>query len=301
MISAIIVLFHPNINHLTNFLNKLLAQVDKVILVDNTPSINNKKFPEIFSYFGSNIIYLPFGENLGIATAHNSGIQIALELNSEYIIIFDQDSWIENNFIESLLKVDHMLREKHYKIAALGPSYIDIKTNALAPVIQLKGLKVKRITPFQESFFTQAEYIISSGSLFKADVFQKVGLMLEELFIDYVDLEWGLRAQQKGYNCFVANQTIMKHSIGDRSIKIPFSKKFVNIHSNFRKYFIVRNAFFLIFYSNLKLNWRVIQFIKTILYCGFLCIFDSPRFNNIRIFYLALKDAILKKMYKGSM
>ncbi|END16895.1 putative rhamnosyltransferase domain protein, partial [Escherichia coli P0301867.8] len=40
---------------------------------------------------------------------------------------------------------------------------------------------------------------MSSGSLTKVDVFKKIGLFDEDLFIDYVDYEWGWRALEKNF------------------------------------------------------------------------------------------------------
>lgn len=299
MICAIIVLFNPDLFHLDEFIRKIAQQVEYVILVDNTPN-NIKKYDD--SQFDHNkVIYIDLNDNLGIAKAHNEGVKKAIKIGSEYIIIFDQDSSVEEGFVSSLIEIDKKLRIDGKKVAAVGPSYIDIKTNLMAPVIQFKGLKVNRVIPDKGELYTSADYIISSGTLIHSNVLREIGLMMEELFIDYVDLEWGLRAKKLGYQCFVANHVIMKHSIGDSSIKVPFSNKHVNIHSDFRKYFIIRNAFYLILYSNLQANWRIVQIPKTFMYFGFLCLFVSPRFNNVKIFLQAFKDAVTKKMGRGSM
>ena len=73
---------------------------------------------------------------------------------------------------------------------------------------------------------TESDHLISSGSLIRLDVFDKVGLMLEELFIDFVDIEWGMRAKKNGYICYIANNVLMKHSIGDKSVKIPLTNRY---------------------------------------------------------------------------
>lgn len=299
MNSAIIVLYRPELNHLLNMFHILSEQVDYIILVDNTPfDFRNYKT----NFFNKKkLVYIDLGDNLGIAKAHNEGLKESVKLNCEYVIIFDQDSTIEENFVESLIDVDKKLRLEGKSVAAVGPSYIDIKSNIMAPAIQFNGLKVDRIKPDINLLYTRADYMISSGTLLRVDILSKVGFMMEELFIDYVDIEWGLRARKKAYSCYIANQVIMRHSIGDSSIKVPFLNRYVSIHSDFRKYFIIRNAFYLIFYSNVMWNWRVVQIPKTIMYFIFLCIFVSPRFNNVKIFIKAFKDAIFKNMNKGSL
>lgn len=299
MVSAIIVLFNPDLNHLCAFIDSILNQVESVILVDNTPT-SIKKY-DVSLFVKDRVVYLDLGDNLGIAKAHNVGINKSIELGVDYFIIFDQDSSIEENLVSSLVSLYEILIDNGEKVAAIGPAYLDIKTDILAPAIQFNGLKVNRVPIDKNSLYTKADYIISSGTLISVEAIKEIGEMQEDLFIDYVDVEWGLRAKQKGYQCFIANQVLMRHSIGDSSIKVPFSKKFVNIHSDFRKYFILRNAMYLIIYSKLPLNWRIVQVPKTIMYIGFLFLFVPPRLNNIKIFMLALKDATIKRMYKGSM
>lgn len=301
MISAIIILFNPDLEHLDIFLENLLLQVDSIILVDNSPKDSkNRGLPDKFLSLNK-IIYIDLLDNRGIAFAHNKGIQKAKDLNHEYVIIFDQDSNIEDDFIASLIALDNKLLKEGHKVAAVGPAYIDIKTNQIAPAIRFNGLKVIRDIPISNKDYTKADYIISSGSLIRISTLEKIGFMKDDLFIDYVDVEWGLRAKIMGYSCYIANKVIMHHSIGDKSIRVPIFDKHINIHSNFRKYFIIRNAIYLILYSDLPLNWRLVQIPKTIMYFIFLLIYIKPRLDNVKIFYLSFKDAILKNMSKGSM
>lgn len=291
---AIIVTYNPSINKLKNLINELISQNTDVIIVDNYS--NNSD--ELDNLTATYITLLD--QNYGIAYAQNIGIKQAIDQNYEFIIFFDQDSSIAGNMIPNMLELYQHISRDH-QIGCLGPAYIDIKTGITCPAIQIKGLKVNRVMLNKNNSHTEADYIISSGTLITINITKKVGFMNEKLFIDYVDIEWGLRIKKAGYQNFIANNIIMKHHIGDKSIKIPLSKKYMNIHSNFRKYFLLRNPIYLILYSNLPLNWKAIQIPKTLIYLIFLIIFVSPRFDNIKIFLLAFKDALLKKMYKGSM
>ncbi|MCV5831057.1 hypothetical protein OFN28_30780, partial [Escherichia coli] len=46
------------------------------------------------------------------------------------------------------------------------------------------------------------DHLIASGSLIPVDVFEKIGGMDDSLFIDYVDVEWSLRARYQGLRCY---------------------------------------------------------------------------------------------------
>ena len=293
-ILAIIVTYNPLIDKLKVLVSELISQNTDVIIIDNQSDNSN----ELESLMPTYISLLD--QNYGIAYAQNIGIKQAFDKSYEFVIFFDQDSSIPHDMIYNMFELYQQI-SKNYKIACLGPAYIDIKTGVTAPAIQIKGLKVNRVILNKEKSYTEADYIISSGTLITIKILKKVGLMNEKLFIDYVDIEWGLRIKKEGYINFIANNIVMKHHIGDKSIKIPLSHRFMNVHSDFRKYFLLRNPIYLILYSNLPLNWKIIQISKTFIYLIFLFIFVSPRFKNIKIFFIALKDAVLKKMYKGSM
>ena len=298
MIVAVIVLYMPHVEHVSKFIKRLSTQVDHIVLSDNTPD-QSKKYPS--NQFDNNAMvhYVSLGDNYGIAKAQNVGIKKAQELGATYVITFDQDSFVEENFIQSLMNVYHEIEAQGHKIAALGPNFIDTKTQRPAAIIRFDGLKVNRIFPQPDRLFTQADYIISSGSLMKMQSLNEIGLMMEELFIDYVDLEWGLRAKKMGFSCFVADQVVMNHTIGDHSIKVPILNRYVNIHSDFRKYFLIRNSLYLSLYSDLPINWRIVQFPKTFLYFLFIFLFVRPRLPTVKIFFKAIQDALLKKLYKG--
>lgn len=47
-----------------------------------------------------------------------------------------------------------------------------------------------------------------------------------------------------GYKIFVSNKAIMKHTIGDEVVDLKFKK--VSVHSPFRRYYIIRNNFYLL-------------------------------------------------------
>lgn len=293
-ILAIIVTYNPSIDKLKVLVSELISQNTDVIIIDNQSDSST----ELESLMPTYISLLD--QNYGIAHAQNIGINKAFNKKYEFVIFFDQDSSIPQNMINNMLELYQQI-SKDYKIACLGPAYIDIKTGVTAPAIQIKGLKVNRVILNKENSYTEADYIISSGTLITIKILKRVGLMNEKLFIDYVDIEWGLRIKKEGYNNFIANNIIMKHHIGDKSIKIPLSHRFMNVHSDFRKYFLLRNPIYLILYSNLPLNWKIIQIFKTFIYLIFLFFFVLPRFKNLKIFFIAFKDAVLKKMYKGSM
>lgn len=296
------VLYYPDLCHLEEFVESLSSQCAVVYLIDNTPN-NDIDYDGIKTICSGrkNVEHIVLGGNLGIAYAHNIGLKKFINSNNEYVIIFDQDSYVEKDFINRLLSQYYILRNNGYDIAAIGPAFRDTKTKLISPAIQIRGLKVNRVKIDNSKNFTESDYIISSGTLIEKKSLEIIGLMMEELFIDYVDVEWGLRAKKLGYKCFISNNVIMTHTIGDTTKYIPILKRNVNVHSDFRKYFLLRNPVYLIVHGkDLPLNWKLIQIPKVFLYFIFVLIYVKADLNMFQIFLKATKDAFLKKMYKGS-
>lgn len=295
---AVIVSYNPEILVLKKLALELANQSCDVLIIDNgSNNADNLKLLSIENNI--NIEFL--NENLGIAFAQNVGLKRAIKFNYDFVVTFDQDSSIKEKFINDLIETYIELSIVDDNVAAVGPTFIDTKTKKKSLAIRYKGLKFSSVLPEIKDVAIQSDYIIASGSLMDPKKLINIGLMDEKLFIDFVDIEWGIRAKKKGFNSYMSNIAFMEHTIGNSSKKIPLTNRFINIHSDFRKYFIVRNSIYLIIYSNLPINWKIIQIAKTIFYMVTIFFASSNKFSVFKRFLLGIKDGIFKKMFKGSM
>jgi rhamnosyltransferase len=179
-------------------------------------------------------------ENLGIARAQNIGIDLAINAGAEIIILFDQDSIISEGFIDSLVAP---IRDGRAMISS--PIYYDSVGGFVYPLMNVtKNGFARKIYPHSCDFEMRTNVAISSGLAFAVKIVPSVGLMNEQLFIDYVDTEWCIRAWFKGFDIFVSSAAKMNHSIGDKSTNI-FGKR-IPIHSPVRRYYRIRNALILL-------------------------------------------------------
>lgn len=245
---AVIVTFNPDIDKVINLIDILQKNFVTAVVVDNT--IKAIDYP-----FSCHVINL--GDNLGIATAQNKGIEYCLTKQAEAIWFFDQDSVITSSFVEKFLSTVH--ENPDDKIFA--PVFWDEKKGFEYAItnIDSKGNRQKLLSSsFSSDFYSSI--VISSGCLIKSDLLMKIGPMLDFLFIDYVDTEWCLRAFYYGYKVHIIKNARMKHSIGDNTISlIGFN---VPIHSPLRRYYRIRNAFLLIRFKHIpkKLAFREVIF-----------------------------------------
>ena len=92
----------------------------------------------------------------------------------------------------------------------------------------------------------ETDYLITSGTLLHSDVLKKVGFFNEDFFIDYVDVEWGLRAAKRGFNCYGICKAALYHQLGEqRVVAINSRRTPPAYHQPFRYYYITRNPFLL--------------------------------------------------------
>ncbi|TWR92320.1 glycosyltransferase family 2 protein [Pseudomonas saxonica] len=295
-VAAVVVLYKPDLVVLQRLLLSVIDQVKVIYIIDNTPSADLDDYSSIMS--ASKIRYHPLYDNLGIAFAHNKGFELAKINSNTHVLLLDQDSELSEGTVATLLTEERKLIETGIKVAAIGPVFIDDKTGDAAPVLISTILgTAKAKVDFKSQFPVQSTYIISSGSLIQLETIDAVGGMQEDLFIDWVDIEWGERASLLGYNSYLSPLVSMKHSIGDEFVRLLGRK--ITLHSDFRNYFIVRNAIYLALWSSLRIQSRF-QFLRKVPYY-LLCytLTSDKKIYSFKLLCGAIKDGVQKKMHKG--
>ena len=272
---AIIVTYEPDKTRLNALIDSLLSQVESVVIVDNASK--NKEINEFTKVHNSRISIIALEENCGVATAQNRGIRWATQQGFYYVLLMDQDSLPESCMVKHLIAGMKQKTEEGYKVAAVGPKYTDIKGRHASPFVKLKGWELCRIECL-ENELVAVDIIISSGSLISIDALVSVGDMTDQLFIDYVDTEWCLRANYKGYALFGVGAAHMQHDLGDEFTRL-FGRT-IPVHSSVRNYYIIRNGLWLLRQSWVSPAWRImdsIRLFKIYIVCS---LFAGNRFTN---------------------
>jgi rhamnosyltransferase len=298
LIGAVIVLFFPNTELLTRLLNSLRDEVGQIYIVDNTPNeALDWLSQDWFLTNGYDVVYKPLGDNYGIAKAQNVGIELAIQDACDHIALFDQDSAIPKGMLKELLLTEQSLLEKSINVGIIGPIYIDEKTGNRCDVIRHGRFFISKIkvTP-EDNTPINADYLISSGSLIRTSVLKSVGLMREDLFIDWVDIEWGLRATRLGFLHFAVPSVTMFHSIGDKFVKV--GRRNINVHNDIRNYYIVRNACHLLLDSNVDNKWRMNILLKIPLYIIFYTSTSSSKIKSFKRLVQACFDGFTGRLGK---
>lgn len=278
---SIVVCYNPDVDKLIKLCSELTYQKSKVVLVDNS-------FISLLTgMVNDNIELIHFGDNLGIAKAQNIGIQFAIKQKADIFVFFDQDSEIENGFLQNLigsfslsvpLVTSPIFFDKSKKFRF--PSYSLTKLGLLKKVIDANGDH-------------HVDVIISSGSATNKKTIEIVGLMNEDYFIDFVDTEWCLRCKSKNVPIKVISNAKMIHAIGDKSIDLKMFRLFV--HSPTRTYYKVRNAFLFLSNKHVPLLLGLKEILSALLH-NFLVIFFVKNKKEYATTYIrAILDGIQGK------
>ncbi|MDH1758927.1 glycosyltransferase family 2 protein [Klebsiella michiganensis] len=279
-VSAIIVTYDPDVNVLGDLIESLEKQIDTIIVVDNF-SKNISSIESVEKKFK----LIKLERNIGLASAQNIGIREAYN-SSSHIIIFDQDSEISNDFVSNQLKCESLLLSRGIKVSAVGPKFFDKDSGYEYPATIYKGPFIKKIPVIAEP--VEATFVIASGSLMRTEVLKDVGLMLDDFFIDFVDVEWCLRASSKGYKCFINPFESMKHSIGD--LRIDIFGRMISLHSDFRKFYIYRNGLYMTRLSYVPFWYKIRVFIFNLIRTGIGIILSKQKGKTIKASFNGWKN-----------
>lgn len=246
-----VVLYHPIKAALLPKIAQLEHAVDHVVFVDNTET----GFAWQVTFFqqrcpqrASTETYLNLSANYGIAKAQNLALEYIFQhfSDTDTVVFFDQDSSIEPSLPRQLAQAfDRLAQLNQGPVAAVGPSFIDERKGFVYPQVNWSKQGIfQRFIPDDTHTQQKVCALISSGMTTKVATLKTLGLFDEALFIDYVDTDWCLRAQAKGYALYVIPTLTMHHAIGTDSVKVWGRN--LSVHSPKRRYYMIRNSLYLL-------------------------------------------------------
>lgn len=290
-ICAVIVTYQPDFAVLQELLRRIRQQVSAILIVDNTTWRNPDT---ILSVIGETA-YITMGGNKGVACAFNAGIDWARDRGCSHVLLMDQDSQPCYMMTECLSAGEDRLLEQGFKVAAVGPNYSDPRYQVIRPFSRTEKWRFRRYQCKGDDGpeFIQSDFVISSGSLIRIAVFDVVGNLDEDLFIDYIDMEWGLRASSLGFSSYGVCSAGLDHSLGEDAITFWFLKTWsVPLHKAFRHYYCFRNALLLYRRPYIPLVWKFRDLSMLVLKAVFFSIIPAPRLERLRMISLGLYDGL---------
>jgi rhamnosyltransferase len=281
---AVVVTYEPDPNRLASLCDDLARSGISVLVVDNSESGLELHLPE-----PSRLLRLGF--NSGIAAAQNTGIEFARRSGADAILFFDQDSCPSAGALEALLRA---LQSGIAPVVA--PVAIDESTGRVLPPLRLDqygrvhkvlGRKTTATVP------VPADIVISAGTTALMSVFDKVGGMDEELFIDYVDIDWCLRCRAAAVAVRIIPLAFMVHRIGLREIR--FGAAAAAVHSPQRTYYKTRNCLLLFRRKWVPSLFVAREFASALMQIVLITIVESNRAQHLRAFLAGLWHGVTQR------
>ena len=180
----------------------------KIILVDNES--DNKKVKN-FKY-KNEIEIIQNKKNEGISKANNIGIDYALKNNYDYTILINNDTIVEKNLIEVLLKT---AQTKNFSVV----QPLILKYNSKE--IWSSGGRInyffgnfiarKKLGNSLNSSYELTEWFTGCCCLFQTKIFEDIGKLDERFFAYYEDVDFSLRLKKYGYKIGFTSKTQIYH------------------------------------------------------------------------------------------
>lgn len=274
-----------------NSLKKITYQNFKVFLVDNGSRYQEAHF--LFKEFNGFIYKLITNEkNLGFSGGNNSAMHHALAEDFDYVLLLNNDTEVEPDFLEPLVN----FAETDKNIGITGSTICTYRNKDILwsaggcfrwwtahGFLKLQGKNIKELKnkkPYQ------VDYVSGVCLLIKHEVVETIGLLDESFFSYQEDIDWCLRAEARGWNCW----------------QIPASKIYHKIFSHFQKitanqvFFLTRNRLWLARKNFDRFRYYLVLFIW-IFYKTPLKILKNFVHKNEREFFQAHKKALIEGVY----
>ena len=235
-ICGVVVTFHPA-EEVEENLRAVVRECGRVLVVDNGSP------PEACARLAAvpGVELLALGENRGVAAALNLGAAWALRHDCTWVVTFDQDSQPDPGLVAGLWAA-HL---RHPTAAIVGPC------------IQEQGpddhdYRWVRRHPHWPGFFQRVKctgadlpevtLLVTSGSMIELAAWTALGGFAEDMFIDYVDIDYSLRVVRAGRTIAIAAAARLQHKLGARQAGRLLGRDFrPTHHAAFRHYYIARN------------------------------------------------------------
>ncbi|MDM8334502.1 glycosyltransferase [Limosilactobacillus panis] len=262
-IGVVVVLYNPGAKEVKT-IESYPKNLDYIVLVDNSKEDNSYLFKEIL---GDQIIYKCLNKNTGIAHALNEGVEFLIP-RVDFILTMDQDSLLESSVIDTYRDfISNNPQEISY---ALTPKY----NTDRHPSKPSNGCKYMLLS-------------MQSGTLFSKDIFQKIGLFNEKLFMDVTDWEFFLRMRKNNFKLIRCNKAVLNHHPAKTESKNLFILKLkYGVASPTRYYYQARNLLWTgrEYKSALMYTYLLIKYLKIVL------LFDNKK-EYLKYFKKGLRDA----------
>lgn len=226
----------------------------EVIVVDNGSTDGSGEY--VREHF-PNVRLLEYEDRLGFSKASNRGIQAA---NGRYIALLNNDTEVEPEWLLELCRGI----ESDPAIGTCASKMLRASDRNLiysaGDGLTVAGFGWRRGGEQPEKIsYLSPEYVFGAcggAALYKKEVFDEVGLLDEDFYAFYEDLDLNFRAQMAGFRCLYVPSARVAHiggaTFGDkcqRPLYYGFRNRLFFLAKNWTLHLLIRNSVWIVLYS----------------------------------------------------
>ncbi|MBU9501439.1 glycosyltransferase [Burkholderia multivorans] len=251
--------------------------IDELIVVDNA---SGAKTVEVLKRMQC-VDVLRLDENVGGAGGFAAGVQRALDLGADWILLLDDDAIAMPSLVEELLaQLEEIAPER---VGAICSTVMEF--GRIAPMHRRRFDPATLAEPvIDEAAYTAGPVRIDCGSfvgfLVNAEAVRAVGLPNASFFLAYDDTEYSLRLGRAGWSVWLAPEAVVDHRrpAGARLRSGPYGVK---------HYYNLRNQLAVFRHYGTAPKWRLA---KPLMLHGLIAARDG-RIDSLRRWLKAWRDS----------
>lgn len=216
-------------------LRKIRYENAKIIVVDNG---STDVSVEMIKQHAPDVLLLQSPENLGFGGGCNIGIRHALKQNNDFVWLLNNDTVVDpyalNHMIETYFEYDDIGIVGSITYDFIEKDKVYIKTDK---VQRWGGGRVnyflgKTSANTRESDIANIGFVTGCSSLIHKDIFDRVGLLDEDIFLYWDDVDFSKRVMNANYQLKVSLHSKVYHKLSASSGKFSETSMYHNSRSS---------------------------------------------------------------------
>lgn len=168
--------------------------------------------------------------NEGYARAVNQGITWALSRSADFVLLLNNDTWVEPGMLRELIHVSM----DNPQAGVIAPKVLHyVQPQRIYSVGDRKypwspiplHVAHNRLDNFKYEGILQVDYVSGCGMMIRADVIRDVGALDESFFMYYEDADLCRRIRDAGYMILTVGKAHLRHKAATSARRIPVKIK----------------------------------------------------------------------------
>jgi hypothetical protein len=179
----------------------------EVVVVDNNSQDGSL---EAARQSFSRATFIKNESNLGFSVGNNVGIKYSLEKMADFVLLLNNDTEVEKEFLSRLIK-DTLIHSEAGIFSPLifsGDGKSVWFSGGKIDWLRMKALNERDLI---ENNQTNSDFISGCAMLVRAEVFSRIGLLDEDFFLYWEDVDFSVRAKKAGFSLLVVASSHIRH------------------------------------------------------------------------------------------